>query len=292
MNFGVTVRSGVRQFFGIVTPIFLGLFPLHWLWKRKKTKRSRSSAIGKQELERHESSLYSQNGEDGIIQYLFSQIGVSSKLFLEFGFGVVENNSLRLILKENWGGVLIDGSAASVHSFNRALREKNITKVKSVQKFLTLENLKLTILENGLTGQIDLLSIDVDGNDYWFWNDITYLTPRVVVIEYNATFGAEASITVPYDPLFERYAKHPSGFYHGASLAALTRLASRKGYALVGCDSSGVNAFFVRRDCLSMSVQELQPINAYRSNKRRIRNGISIEMQFNLIKDMPYITIE
>lgn len=98
------LRGVARWFLNIVSPIFLKLFPLHWLWKREEASNSVfSKEAVKQGLERYEYSLYSQNGEDGILKYLFSQIGVSSKLFLEFGFGVVENNSLRLILKEGWG---------------------------------------------------------------------------------------------------------------------------------------------------------------------------------------------
>lgn len=279
----------------LFAPIFLGVFPLHLLWSRNDfsdeefLKRKKADTPG---LESYEYSLYSQNGEDGIIRYLFSEVGVSSKMLLEFGFGVTENNSLRLILKEGWSGVLMDGSEASVRAFNKAIKKIGIGKVKAVQQFLDLENLRSTILESGLPERIDLLSIDVDGNDYWFWEDITYLNPRIVVIEYNASFGPELSLAVPYDPLFERHEKHPSGFYHGASLIALTKLAHKKGYALVGCDSRGINAFFVRKDCLTESIKELSSLTSYRPNKNRLERGISLEMQLNVIRDMPYIEIE
>jgi len=287
------LRRIVRFVLKILTPILLRLFPIQLLWKRDDLSEQEflKKRAEMQGLESYEYSLFSQNGEDGILRYLFSEIGVSSKLFLEFGFGVTENNSLRLILKEGWGGVLIDSSEASVRAFNQALQKTAITNVKAVQQFLNLENLRSTILESGLPEEIDLLSVDVDGNDYWFWENITYLNPRVVVIEYNASLGPALSNTVPYDPLFDRHRKHWSGFYHGASLTALVKLAEKKGYALVGCDSSGVNAFFVRKDCLSASVRECPPLAAFRLNRRRL-SGISWESQFEIIKNMPYITIE
>lgn len=280
----------------IFAPIFLSVFPIHHLWRRNDLSEQdflKKKTNERQGLETCEYSLYSQNGEDGIIRYLFSEIGASSRMFLEFGFGVTENNGLRLVLEEGWSGVFVDGSGASVRAFNKAIKKKGIANVKAIQQFLDLENLRPTILESGLPEQIDMLSIDVDGNDYWFWKEITCLKPLVVVIEYNASLGPELSLTVPYDPLFDRKGKHRSGFYHGASLTALVRLAHKKAYALVGCDSKGVNAFFVRRDCLPPSIPEVLPSTAYRPHARRaIRSGLSSEEQFAMIKDMPFLAVE
>lgn len=293
MIISANARRIARYIYYLVASLFLSVIPVQWFWSRNEPSFQKiSKRVGTNGLENFEYSLYSQNGEDGIIKYLFSQIGVSSKLFLEFGFGVVENNSLHLILKEGWGGVLIDGSEVSVTAFNKALLKLGISSVKAIHQFLNLENLKKTILGSGLPKQIDLLSIDVDGNDYWFWKDIAYLKPRVVVIEYNASLGPELSLTVPYDPFFKRHEKHLSGFYQGASLTALTKLAREKGYALVGCDSMGVNAFFVRNDCLPDSIKEISPLAAYRPHNRWLRRGFSLEYQYEVIKDMPYIKIE
>jgi hypothetical protein len=300
MSLKMMILTNLRRVFkgslNWLIPVFLNLFPIHILWRRKDLSTQeflKQKKVNKQGLEAYEYSLFSQNGEDGILRYLFSEIGASSKTFLEFGFGVVQNNSLRLILKEGWGGVLIDGLGASVKAFNKALQKFGIPNVRAIQQFLDLQNLRATILDSGLPEQIDLLSIDVDGNDYWFWKDIlSYLNPRVVVIEYNASLGPELPLVVPYDPFFAFHEKHPSGFYHGASLTALVRLAHEKGYALIGCDSKGVNAFFVRRDCLSSSVTEVLPAIAYRSNARRIKKAGSLEEQFRIIKDMPFIHVD
>jgi len=243
-------------------------------------------------LERYEYSLFSQNGEDGILRHLFSEIGFRSKCFLEFGFGVTQNNSLRLVLKEHFGGLFIDGSESSVRQFNAVALACGFSNVQAVNKFLSLENLESTILESKLPREIDLLSIDVDGNDYWFWEGLRCLSPRIVIMEYNASLGPELSLTVPYDPAFDRHQKHKSGFYCGASITALERLGKKKGYALVGCDSNGVNAFFVRADCLTSHLPVLSPRSAYRPHKSRVERGYSPEEQFRIIKDLPYTTIE
>ncbi len=273
----------------------LSLYPIHVLWQRRDLsdlefgQRKHTEQKG---LQGFEYSLFSQNGEDGIIRHLFSQIGTSSKQFLEFGFEPVENNTLRLMLQEGWSGVLIDGSQSSVRLFNDGLRRLGRHDVRAIHQFLDLNNLRRTIVETGsLTGEIDLLSIDVDGNDYWFWKDITYVDPRVVVIEYNSALGPTASITVQYDPQFNLFKKHPSGFYHGASLTALTELADYKGYALVGCDSVGVNAFFVRKDCLSGSIKGLSPAAAFRAQTRGLKSRFSLEEQYSIIGHLPFVAV-
>ncbi len=243
-------------------------------------------------LARYEYSLFSQNGEDGVLRHLLSELGFRSRAFLEFGFGVTESNALRLALKEDFAGVFIDGSEHAVRALNSAAGLFGLEGVRAIRQWLTLENLAETIREGGLPPEIDLLSIDVDGNDYWFWREIERPSARLVVIEYNASLGPELSLTVPYDPAFERHAKHESGFYHGASLAALYRLGREKGYALVGCESRGVNAFFVREDCLTAGVQELSPRDAYCPDKGRLEAGFSAEGQLRMIEDMPYVAVE
>ena len=247
---------------------------------------------GKQGIEKYEYSLFSQNGEDGILRYLFDEIGFSSRLFLEFGFDVRENDSLRLVMKEGFSGVYIDGSEIKVRYFNEAARSFGITNARAINAFLNLENLESVIIESGLGKEIDLLSIDVDGNDYWFWEAIRCLSARIVVIEYNASLGPELSLTVPYDPVLDRHQKHPSGFYHGASLTALERLGRKKDFKLIGCDSSGVNAFFIREDFLTDNLNVLSPQSAFRPHRSRLEDGFSVEDQYRMIKDLPFVTIE
>ncbi len=243
------------------------------------------------DINSYEYSLFSQNGEDGIIRYIFFRIGLFSKKFLEFGFSPTENNSLRLALKEDFNGLFIDGSAESCHLLNKTAKKYGLKHVKAVRSFLDIENIEQIISSNGTIGEIDIMTIDVDGNDYWFWEKIECVQPRVVVIEYNASLGPNRSVSVPYDPHFERHKKHPSGLYCGASLAALWRLGKRKGYRLIACDSSGVNAFFIRDDIRCEYLPEKVPEEVFMPHMNRLNRGISISDQLEIIKDLPYVEV-
>ena len=239
-------------------------------------------------LAQYEYSYLSQNGEDGIIRFLFSEIGFGSRRLVEFGFGSMQCNSLRLLLHEGFTGLLMDGSEENCDFFNRAARKRGLQGVEAHCTFLTRENLNETIREHGISGEIDFLSLDVDGNDYWFWEALDSVSPRVVCIEYNAGIGPELSWSVPYDREFERYAKHPSGFFHGASLRALESLGQRKGWRLVGCDSTGTNAFFLRKDVAAPALPTLTAAEAFRPHQNWLGRGFSEAEQLEIMKSMPY----
>lgn len=239
-------------------------------------------------LERYEYSWLSQNGEDGVIRHLFDQIGFVSRWFVEFGFGAVQCNSLRLMMHEGFSGLLMDGSSENVDFFNHTARKFGLEGVKAVQAFITLENLQQLIRGNDVPREIDLLSLDVDGNDYWFWEELSCISPRVVCIEYNAGLGPDLSLTVPYDPEFERYSKHASGFFHGASLAALESLGKRKGYYLIGCDSTGTNAFFLHDEIKVPDIPALTSREAFRPHANWLGRGISEAEQLAIMQSMPY----
>jgi hypothetical protein len=239
----------------------------------------------------YEYSYLSQNGEDGIIRFIFSEIGFASRRFVEFGFGPTQCNSLRLILRERFQGLLMDGSIENCDFFNRASRKFGLDGVQAFRTFLTRENLNQTILDHGISGDIDFLSLDVDGNDYWLWEALDCASPRVACIEYNAGIGPSLSWSVPYDPEFERYAKHPSGFFHGASLKALESLGKRKGYCLKGCDSTGTNAFFLREDVVTPALPTLTAAEAYRPHQNWLGRGFSEAEQLEIMKSMPYVEV-
>lgn len=246
------------------------------------------SQAGVPGLARYEYSWLSQNGEDGVIRFLFDQIGYESRWFVEFGFGAVQCNGLRLMKQEGFSGLLMDGSSENVAFFNHAAAKSGLGNAKAIQAFITLENLQDLIRGNGVPEEIDFLSLDVDGNDYWFWEELTCISPRVVCIEYNAGLGPDLSLTVPYDPEFERYSKHPSGFFHGASLAALESLGKRKGYYLIGCDSTGTNAFFLRDDLIVPDVPAVTSREAFRPHANWLGRGISEAEQLAIMQSMPY----
>lgn len=178
-------------------------------------------------IESFERRVYSQNGEDGVLEYLFSNIVEAEKCFVEIGAGDgAENNSRRLEEELQWSGVRIDAMHA-----NERVRGVHVTR----------SNINQILASCGVPDSLGLLSIDVDGMDYWLW-DACAFSPDVVVVEYNATLGMEDAITVPYADDFRW--DHLTNYF-GASLAAFVELGIRKGYGLVYCESKGVNAFFV-----------------------------------------------
>ncbi len=261
-------------------------------WRRKDRRDwPPAGADPAQGLQQYEYSLLSQNGEDGILRFLFSEIGFDSRYFVEFGFGAHQCNSLRLILHENFRGLLMDGSRENCDFFDIAAAKRGISGVKAVCTFLDRDNLEPLILEHGAPNEIDLLSLDVDGNDYWFWESLERIRPRVACIEYNAGIGPSLSWTVPYDPRFERFAKHPSGFFHGASLKALEKLGQRKGYRLVGCDSTGTNAFFLRGDIAAPAIPTLTAGEAFRPHGNWLGRGFSEAEQLEIMQELPYVEV-
>lgn len=201
-------------------------------------------AIETKRLERFGFSGISQNDEDGIINEIFARIGRGNSKFVEFGASSGTENNTSYLLWKGWSGLWIDGSAEHVESLRRNFSWAG-ERLKCVQAFLTTKNINSVISGAGIEGEIDLLSIDVDGNDFHLWEALTIVNPRVVVIEYNGYVPPEVSWVMQYDP---SYVWDGKSRYLGASLEALNRLAKRKGYSLVGCNLIGLNSFFVRRD--------------------------------------------
>jgi hypothetical protein len=212
----------------------------------------------------HEVSVYSQSGEDGILLEIFLQIGVTNRCCVEFGIGDgTECNTANLLLNFGWTGLLMDSEdskIAAAQQFYRQQLGSRASNATLAQHRLTAGNINSVLIEHNVSGPIELLSIDIDSNDYWVWRAINVIQPRVVVIEYNAALGAEKALTMKYTPEF----RNQSWVNFGASLAALTKLGREKGYVLVGCESRGVNAFFVRADCAAGKLAEVSASDAYR----------------------------
>ena len=196
-------------------------------------------------LVRYGFKVYSQNDEDGIIQEIFRRIGTADRTFVEFGVADGTECNTAKLLVEGWRGLWIEADASHAGAirtgFAPFLQQGALTLIESRVSAETIDGL---LTQGGMGGEIDLLGIDIDYNDYWVWKAIDAVQPRVVAIEYNATLRPPMSLTVPYDP---HGAWDGTNFY-GASLAALTRLGAVKGYRLVGCSIAGVNAFFVRAE--------------------------------------------
>jgi hypothetical protein len=197
---------------------------------------------------------FSQADEDGILLYIFSQIGAESRIYVEICAGDGrECNTTNLLVHHRWTGLLVDGDDENVRRGVRYFGDNPSTYVyppRFVHAWVTRENVNSLAHDNDFRGEIDLLSLDVDGVDYWLWEALDAVTPRVVVLEYNDILGPHRSCTVPYAPDF-RAGDYPmtDGMpnFAGASLPAFVKLGARKGYRLVGCNAYGYNAFFVRQ---------------------------------------------
>jgi hypothetical protein len=194
---------------------------------------------------------YSQNSEDGILLYIFGIIGFGSRRSVEICAGDgIECNSANLIINHGWDGLLIDGDPLRLkrgRSFYRNCRDTFVSPPRLVNAWVTAENVNTLMIEHGFTGDIDLLSIDLDGMDYWIWRALEVVRPRVVVVECNLLWGPERAMTVPYDPQFGAYSSRGANYF-GASLSAMVKLSKAKGYRLIGCEKLGFNAFFLRED--------------------------------------------
>ena len=200
-----------------------------------------------------EFKVFSQFGDDGIIQYLIHSIGIpqDKQIFIEFGVqNYQESNTRFLLLNDNWRGLILDGDTANM-DFVVQSADYWRHDLTAVAAFIDRDNVNDLFLQHGFKGEIGLLSVDIDGNDYWVWERIDAVNPMIVVVEYNSTFGAHHAVTIPYDPTFQRTRAHYSNLYWGASLKAFCLLAERKGYAFVGSNSAGNNAYFVRLDKLT-----------------------------------------
>lgn len=216
---------------------------------------------------RHELKVYSQNGEDGLLLYIFDQVGVELGRFVEFGIGHGDEcNTANLSLHFGWQGRLFDcedEKVAAARAFYKRRLGPRAEGIRIAAAMIDRDNVNDILRPDDGDPVVDLLSIDIDGNDYWVWQALEVLTPRVVVVEYNAVFGPERACTTQYDPRFNRWTKSPSGLYFGASLAALEKLGRSKGYRLVGCDSHGVNAFFVRDELAPETLPARTSAEAY-----------------------------
>lgn len=249
-------------------------------------------------LDDAEFSGFSQWGEDGIVDWLIHKLPGLPRTFVEFGVEDYREANTRLLMcLRNWRGLVMDGSAehiANIQSQDIYWRYDLIAKCA----FIDRENVNQLISEAGFIGDIGLLSVDIDGNDYWVWQAIDVVAPVIVICEYNAVFGDIHSLSVPYQADFQRTRAHHTNLYFGASLPAFVALAKEKGYTFVGTTSTGCNAFFVRNDYAKSVVSALDEVASFPSSVRESRdqNGV---LTFHrgadrraLIAHLPLVNVE
>ncbi|MCO6161768.1 hypothetical protein [Flavobacterium sp. NRK F7] len=230
-------------------------------------------------LDEVEFQVFSQRGEDGIIQYIINKIEIPNPIFIEFGVETyVESNTRFLLMNNNWSGLVIDGSKKNINFIKNDFIywKYNVTAVES---FITKDNINSLISNYTKIEDIGLLSVDIDGNDYWVWQAIDTIKPRIVICEYNSAFGANKKVTVPYKENFVRNKEHFSELYFGASLAAFCDLADQKGYDFIGTSSAGVNAYFVRKE-LSSPFAKLKEAAGFNESDNRDSKDIKGNLTF------------
>ncbi|MBL0919580.1 MAG: hypothetical protein IBJ14_12840 [Hydrogenophaga sp.] len=239
----------------------------------------------------------SQWGEDGIIEWLVHQMEGIPESFVEFGVeNYLESNTRFLLQHRNWRGLVIDGSETHVDFIHRdqISWRHDLTAVAS---FITRDNINSIISGAGFTGEIGILSVDIDGVDYWVWEAIDRINPQIIIAEYNSAFGDILPLTVPYSHDFVRSRAHHSNLYYGLSIRAAQHLAARRGYTLVGTNRAGSNAFFVRNDradCILKRIDLVQD-RPSRFRESRAPDGaltfVAPADRASVMADMPVIDV-
>jgi hypothetical protein len=226
-----------------------------------------SLTVKKNNLQDYEFKVFSQFGDDGIIQFLVNYLDISVKKFIEFGVtDYAESNTRFLLLNNNWEGMVMDGSNDEINKIKNAYYywQHNL---KAKMLWVTKDNIDKFIVSEGFTGEIGLLHIDLDGNDYWVWDSIKSISPIIFIAEYNSVFGLNPW-TIEYNESFQRTKYHYSNLYWGSSLSSLIDLSLSKGYAFIGCNSAGNNAYFIKRDKMK-DIKELTLEEGFVDSKYR-----------------------
>jgi hypothetical protein len=245
-----------------------------------------------------EFKVFSQFGDDGIIQYLINNIDINNKKFVEFGVGDYrESNTRFLLVNDNWEGMVFDSNPGYIKN----IRSDHIYwqyNLQAVHAFINRDNINSLLESNGFKGEIGILHIDIDGNDYWIWEAINVIDPTIVIVEYNSIFGCKHAISIPYQENFTRTSFHYSNLYFGASLKAFYFLAKTKGYEFVGSNNAGNNAYFIKKN----KIKGIKPValeNGFVESKFRESldengklNFISGRNRIKVIQDKEVVDVE
>lgn len=265
-----------------------------------KMLSNQQTTLSSKNIQDYEFKIFSQWGDDGIIQYLIKHVPVENKFFIEFGVeDYMESNTRFLMINNNWSGFVMDGSENHMNGLTkRPWFWKYDLTCKAV--FIDKDNINSLLSELNIAN-IGLLHIDIDGNDYHILKEIDFATlnPSILIMEYNAVFGQDRAISVPYRKDFVRGKAHYSHLYFGASLKALTLLAEEKGYALVGCNLAGNNGYYVRKDLLSEQVPEISLEEAFTDSTFREGRHKNFDLSYSrgsdrleIIKGLDVVNVE
>lgn len=193
---------------------------------------------------------FSQFGEDGIIEYLIQHCDIAPCTFVEIGVETYAEANTRFLAEHRlWRGLVVDQNPRLPNDLARTKLNWR-SQVRAMSAFVTRENVREIVEAFIGTGGIGLLSVDIDGVDYWVLEELVGLEPALVIVEYNSLFGEVAPVSIPYDARFDRRRPEYHNIYYGAGLAAFDHLLRSQSYALVACTEAGNNTFFVRTDRL------------------------------------------
>lgn len=232
-----------------------------------------------EDIKNAEFKVFSQWGDDGIIQFLVNYLDMNEKIFIEFGVeNYRESNTRFLLMNNNWKGLIMDGSADSI---KQIINSEYYWKydLTAQMLFVDKDNINGFITQNGIAGDIGLLHIDIDGNDYWIWKEISVIQPVVVIMEYNSVFGCDKPWTIPYNKTFYRTDAHYSNLFWGTSLLSICDLANEKGYCFIGTNSAGNNAYFVKKG-KEKNLKALSATEGYTESKYRESRNLNGELTF------------
>ena len=225
------------------------------------------------DLSEVEFQVYSQWGEDGIIDWLVNKSPDIPKSFLEIGTeNYKESNTRFLLINKNWDGFIIEADKSSVKDIKsqRIYWRHNLTVENT---FISQNNINTIIKKNNIPRKLGLLSLDIDGVDYWILKKLSVLDPSIIICEYNSLFGQKKAITVPYKNNYIRSNEHFSNLFYGASIRAFINLLKKRNYFFIGTNSAGNNAFFVKQNIWKKINKLITDKKIFESKFRESRNS-------------------
>ena len=244
-----------------------------------------------------EFQVYSQFGEDGIIQWIIRHTDIHNKTFIEFGVeDYFESNTRFLLNNDNWTGFVIDGDAENIKCLVNSPRYWRYD-LTAVSEFITRDNINGLLQKSGFAEEVGILSVDIDGNDYWVLNSINVIKPQILICEYNGIFGTDERVSIPYKEDFQRTKAHYSNLYWGMSLGAARYYAENNGYIYLGSNSAGNNAFFVKeadfdKECIPRD-RDVYQYSKYRESRNPdgTLSYLGGKMRLEAIKDMILVDV-
>ena len=256
----------------IIKKVFSEEIEKELILKAKNLSQKNKQIKKLKNLSEVEFRVFSQWGEDGIIDWVINKFPNIPKSFLEIGTqDYKESNTRFLLINKNWDGFLIEGNDKEVKKIkSQRIYWKHQLKVKN--EFITKENINNVIKKLNVPKKLGLLSLDIDGVDYWILKKLSILEPSIVICEYNSLYGLNKSITVPYKKDFDRSKEHYSNLYYGASIKAFIDLMKTKKYFLLGTNTAGNNAFFMRNNFLKEVNKIIEEKKIFTSKFRESRN--------------------